>query len=173
MSGTPNSHTHSHCRLSPGPFRNRPEASYVVAVRNPATDASPGTGLPAREGPRPPPELMDRFDRSRLVRQLSLDVCNRGAHRKREVPQHDGVVATMGSGGIVTSSFGPVKHCGVRGLGFPPAVHVWNRVSTVMGQLLSPEGIVGERPTAQPLAASIGVNGTPGLAKPTSAPPLQ
>jgi hypothetical protein len=55
----------------PGPaqeaFGIRPEASYVVAVRNPAAEAPPGVGLPTRERADFPPELRERFGRRRFA----------------------------------------------------------------------------------------------------------
>jgi hypothetical protein len=43
------------------------EASYVAAVRNPATRAPPGVGLAAAERPRYPAELKARFGQHRRV----------------------------------------------------------------------------------------------------------
>jgi hypothetical protein len=55
----------------PGPaqavFRIRPEASYVVAVRNPNADAPPGAGLPPHSRAAYPPELMRRFGSRRFA----------------------------------------------------------------------------------------------------------
>jgi hypothetical protein len=55
----------------PGPaqeaFRIRPEASYVVAVRNPRADAPSGTGLRADQRAKYPPDLQERFGDRRFV----------------------------------------------------------------------------------------------------------
>jgi hypothetical protein len=58
----------------PGPaqqmFRILPEASYVVAVRNPEAATPPGIGLPPHERADFPPDLQERFGTRRFV---SLD----------------------------------------------------------------------------------------------------
>ncbi len=55
----------------PGPaqdmFRVRPEASYVIAVRNPRAEAPPGMGLPPHERAQFPPELLERFGTRRFI----------------------------------------------------------------------------------------------------------
>jgi hypothetical protein len=55
----------------PGPaqeaFRIRPEASYVVAVRNPRAPAPDGTGLSPRQRAEYPPELLERFGERRFT----------------------------------------------------------------------------------------------------------
>jgi hypothetical protein len=55
----------------PGPaqdaFRIRPEASYVVAVRNPRAPAPAGTGLSPRQRADYPPELLERFGERRFT----------------------------------------------------------------------------------------------------------
>lgn len=48
-------------------FRIRPEASYIVAVRNPAAEAPPGVGLRPAQRPGYPPELMERFGNRRFI----------------------------------------------------------------------------------------------------------
>ena len=48
-------------------FRIRPEASYIVAVRNPAAEAPPGVGLRPAQRPGYPPELMKRFGNRRFI----------------------------------------------------------------------------------------------------------
>jgi ketosteroid isomerase-like protein len=47
-------------------LRIEPEASYVVAVRNPDAPAPPGTGLPERRRPEYPQELRARFGERRF-----------------------------------------------------------------------------------------------------------
>jgi hypothetical protein len=47
-------------------FRIEPEASYIVAVRNPDAPAPPGTGLPPRRRPEYPEELRARFGSRRF-----------------------------------------------------------------------------------------------------------
>ena len=64
-----NGHTHLVYVLElprePGPaqetFRIRPEASFIVAVRNPLAEAPPGMGLSPHQRADYPPELMERF----------------------------------------------------------------------------------------------------------------
>lgn len=55
----------------PGPaqeaFGIRPEASYVVAVRNPDAEAPPGVGLRSEQRADFPPELRERFGRRRFA----------------------------------------------------------------------------------------------------------
>jgi hypothetical protein len=55
----------------PGPaqeaFRIRPEASYIVAVRNPEAEAPPNTGLRPHQRPVYPPELRERFGERRFI----------------------------------------------------------------------------------------------------------
>jgi hypothetical protein len=48
-------------------FGIRREASYITAVRNPTSETPPGTGLPTRERPAFPSELMERFGGRRFV----------------------------------------------------------------------------------------------------------
>lgn len=68
-------HTHLAYELElppePGPaqraFNIRRQASFIVAVRNPEAPAPPGTGLPPRQRPELPPELMERFGGRRFV----------------------------------------------------------------------------------------------------------
>jgi hypothetical protein len=48
-------------------FRIEREASHVVAARNPDAPAPEGAGLPERERPTLPPELMERFGRRRFA----------------------------------------------------------------------------------------------------------
>ena len=48
-------------------FRVRPEASYIVAMRNPAAEAPPGVGLRPAQRPGYPPELMERFGNRRFI----------------------------------------------------------------------------------------------------------
>jgi hypothetical protein len=45
----------------------RPQASYVVAVRNPDAPAPPGAGLPPHRRPQYPPELRERFGGRRFI----------------------------------------------------------------------------------------------------------
>jgi hypothetical protein len=45
----------------------RPEASYVVAVRNPDAPAPPGAGLPEHRRAQYPPELLERFGGRRFI----------------------------------------------------------------------------------------------------------
>jgi hypothetical protein len=55
----------------PGPaqeaFRIRPEASYVVAVRNPLDEGPPGVGLRPAQRAQYPPELQERFGGRRFA----------------------------------------------------------------------------------------------------------
>jgi hypothetical protein len=44
-----------------------PEASYVIAVRNPDAPASPGAGLPEHRRAQYPPELRERFAGRRFI----------------------------------------------------------------------------------------------------------
>jgi hypothetical protein len=44
-----------------------PEASYIVAVRNPEAPAPPGAGLPEHRRARYPPELRARFGGRRFI----------------------------------------------------------------------------------------------------------
>jgi hypothetical protein len=70
-----NGHTHLAYVLArprdPGPaqetFRIRPEASYIVAVRNPDAPAPPGAGLAERQRAELPPELRERFGGRRFI----------------------------------------------------------------------------------------------------------
>jgi hypothetical protein len=48
-------------------FRIEPEASYIVAVRNPEAPAPPGTGLPPRHRPEYPNPLRGRFRDRRFI----------------------------------------------------------------------------------------------------------
>jgi hypothetical protein len=48
-------------------FRIKPEASYIVAVRNPQAPAPPGVGLRPRQRPELPPELLRRFGGKRFA----------------------------------------------------------------------------------------------------------
>jgi hypothetical protein len=45
----------------------RPQASYVVAVRNPDAPAPPGAGLPEHRRAQYPPELRERFGERRFI----------------------------------------------------------------------------------------------------------
>lgn len=49
------------------PLGIRPEASYIVAVRNPDAPAPPGTGLDPRRRPELPPALRERFGNRRFA----------------------------------------------------------------------------------------------------------
>jgi hypothetical protein len=70
-----NDHTHLAYVLKvpkqPGPaqdaFRIRPEASYIVAVRNPRADAPSFTGLRPGQRADYPPDLMERFGDRRFI----------------------------------------------------------------------------------------------------------
>ena len=70
-----NGHTHLAHVLElprqPGPaheaFRIRPEASYIVAVRNPEAEAPPNAGLRPDQRPAYPPELQERFGDRRFI----------------------------------------------------------------------------------------------------------
>jgi hypothetical protein len=48
-------------------FRIRPEASYVIAVRNPEVAAPPGVGLRPGRRANYPPDLMERFGHRRFA----------------------------------------------------------------------------------------------------------
>jgi hypothetical protein len=68
-------HTHLAYELErphqPGPaqdtFGIRPEASYIIAVRDPRADAPPGTGLRPEQRAQYPPELLERFGGRRFA----------------------------------------------------------------------------------------------------------
>jgi hypothetical protein len=70
-----NGHTHLAYVLElprrPGPaqeaFRIRPEASYIVAVRNPKAEAPPNAGLRPDQRPEYPPEVRERFGDRRFI----------------------------------------------------------------------------------------------------------
>jgi len=70
-----NGHTHLAYVLElprePGPaqeaFRIRPEASYIVAVRNPEAEAPANVGLRPDQRPAYPPELQERFGARRFI----------------------------------------------------------------------------------------------------------
>ena len=74
----------------PGPaqeaFGIRPEASYVVAVRNPAAEAPPGVGLPTRERADFPPSCGSASGAGGLPRSTtrgcSIGRCGARAHRR-------------------------------------------------------------------------------------------
>jgi hypothetical protein len=75
MLGRHNDHTHLAYALEvpkqPGPaqdaFRIRPEASYIVAVRNPGADAPSFAGLRPGQRADYPPDLMKRFGNRRFI----------------------------------------------------------------------------------------------------------
>jgi hypothetical protein len=48
-------------------FRIRPEASYIVAVRNPEAEAPPNAGLRPDQRPDYPPEVRERFGGRRFI----------------------------------------------------------------------------------------------------------
>jgi len=51
-----------------------PQASYIVAVRNPEAPAPPGAGLPEHRRARYPPELRARFGARRFIPALPPDL---------------------------------------------------------------------------------------------------
>jgi hypothetical protein len=68
-------HTHLAYALASPPCHDRvqrelnirPEASYIVAVRNPDVAAPPGAGLPEHRRAQYPPELLERFGGRRFI----------------------------------------------------------------------------------------------------------
>jgi len=75
-------HSHLAYVLAPSPhpaplqraLKIQPEASYIVAVRNPDAPAPPGAGLPEHRRAQYPPELRERFGGRRFIPANPPDV---------------------------------------------------------------------------------------------------